>query len=78
MTAPEAPGRDGRAEDAVGPATDLERLIRWRAAGGGSRVMAHTPTSLTVALLTCDGGEEMARIVSSDSAFGAYVAHIDA
>lgn len=41
--------------------------------GGGWRVVARTPTTLTVALLTCDGGEEMDRIVSSDSTFVAHV-----
>ena len=49
--------------------TDVERLSRWLAAGGGWRVIVRTPSGLTVALLTCDGGEEMDRIVSSDSSF---------
>lgn len=73
MNAPQTPGGDGPGKDAVGPGTDVERLTRWRAAGGGWRVIAHTPTGLTVALLTCDGGEEMERIVSSDPSFVAYV-----
>ncbi len=68
MTVPASPG-DGRGKGV----TDVERLTRWRAAGGGWRVIAHSPASLTIALLTCDGGEEMERIVSSDSAFIAYV-----
>lgn len=57
----------------VGPNPDVERLTRWTAAGGRWRVVVRTPTSLTVALLTCDGGEEMERIVSSDSAFAEHV-----
>ncbi len=72
MTAPEMP-EVGRGTNAVGPGTDVERLTRWQAAGGGWRVIAHTPSHLTVALLTCDGGEEMERIVSSDPSFVAYV-----
>lgn len=56
-----------------GPSADVERLTRWRAAGGGWRVLARTPTSLVVALVTCDGAEEMDRVVSSDPALRAYV-----
>lgn len=53
--------------------SDAARLTRWTAAGGGWRVIARTSASLTVALLTCDGGEEMERIVSSDSDFAALL-----
>ncbi len=52
----------------------MERLARWRDAGGAWTLTAQTPTSITVGLLTCDGGEEMERIVSDDPAFVAYVA----
>lgn len=52
---------------------DLEQLKRWTTAGGEWRVIARSATSVTVALLTCDEGEEMERIVSSDSAFATYV-----
>lgn len=57
----------------AGPNPDVERLTRWTAAGGRWRVVVRTPASLTVALLTCDGGEEMERIASSDSAFVEHV-----
>ncbi len=72
MTGSGTSGED-RGEGAVGPSAGLERLTRWQGAGGGWRVIAHTPAGLTVALLTCDGGEEMERIVSSDPSFVAYV-----
>ena len=65
-------------EDASGMGTDVERLSRWLAAGGGWRVIVRTPSSLTVALLTCDGGEEMDRIVSSDSSFVDCVSSLEA
>lgn len=65
-------------EDASGLGTDVESLSRWLAAGGGWRVIVRTPSSLTVALLTCDGGEEMDRIVSSDSSFVDCVASLEA
>ncbi len=73
MSASATPDGNDRGPEAVGSATDVERLTRWRAAGGEWRVLGRTPGSLTVALLTCDGGEEMDRIVSSDPAFVAYV-----
>lgn len=53
---------------------DVERLIRWTEAGGTWRVVARTPTRLTVALLRCDGGEEMDRLVSTDPALLAALA----
>ncbi len=52
---------------------DLARLLRWVDAGGEWRVIARTPARLTVALLTCDGGEEMERIDSTDPAMAEYV-----
>ena len=65
-------------EDASGMGADVERLSRWVAAGGGWRVIVRTPSSLTVALLTCDGGEEMDRIVTSDPSVVDRVASLEA
>lgn len=51
------------------PSGDVIRLSRWVDAGGTWRLLARTTTThVTVALLTCDGGEEMERFDSSDPA----------
>ena len=49
-------------------------LRRWRDAGGVWRVVARTPDEVTVALLRCDGGEEVERITSGATSWLAYVA----
>lgn len=55
--------------------TDLvASLHRWYDAGGVWRVVARTPDEVTVALLRCDGGEEVERIMSGTPAWLAYVA----
>ncbi len=56
------------------PAPDLARLVRWQQAGGLWQVVARRPGSVTVALLRCDGGEEMDRFSSTDAAVLALVA----
>lgn len=50
----------------------LAELVRWVAAGGEWRCLEEGPPAL-VSLCRCDGGEEMARLESSDPAFLAYV-----
>lgn len=52
---------------------DVERLRRWTAAGGEWDVLGRTPSGLVVSLLTCDRGEEMGRITSSEPEFVSYV-----
>lgn len=52
----------------------VERLRRWEAMGAIWRVTSRTPTQLTVSLLTCDGGEEVGRVVSGDPDLLAFVA----
>lgn len=59
------------------PASDLARLVRWQQSGGVWQVVARRPGSVTVALLRCDGGEEMDRFSSTDSAVLALVADRD-
>jgi hypothetical protein len=49
-------------------------LHRWEERGAVWRVLGRTPTGLEVSLLTCDGGEEVERLVSDDPALAEYVA----
>lgn len=51
----------------------MEQLDRWIAAGGEWQVLHRADDRVTVALLTCGGGEEMGRIASGDSAFLEFV-----
>jgi hypothetical protein len=47
--------------------TDLvSALVRWQQSGGTWRVVGRRPDRVTVALLRCDGGEEVDRLDSSD------------
>jgi hypothetical protein len=55
---------------------DADRLRRWLDAGGTWRLVEQGPTGTIVALMTCDGGEEMERIVSADPAFADLVASL--
>ncbi|MGV0809561.1 hypothetical protein [Mycolicibacterium setense] len=44
----------------------LADLQRWEDSGAHWRVLTRTADSLTIALLRCDGGEEVDRFTSSD------------
>ena len=48
-----------------------------RDSGAHWQVVARTPDRLTIALLRCDGGEEVERFSSSDPALLAYVGSRD-
>lgn len=52
----------------------VAEVRRWEASGGHWRVLADTGESLTLGLLTCDGGEEMGRVTSAEAALREYVA----
>ena len=55
---------------------DMDRvaeLRRWEDSGAVWRVVGRTATTLTVALVTCDGGEEVGRFTSNDPALLAFV-----
>lgn len=70
-------GGDGatRSDPDSGPsATDaLAALLRWEAAGGTWVMHAVTVGSTAVDLITCEGGEVMGQLVSSNPDFVAYV-----
>ena len=51
----------------------VETLRRWESAGGDWQVLSRSPAGLIVALMRCDGGEEMHRIASSDPSLTAYI-----
>jgi hypothetical protein len=53
--------------------TAVERLRRWEGSGGAWQVARRTSSGLEIVLLTCDGGEEMGQLASSDPALLAYV-----
>ena len=44
----------------------VAELQRWEESGAVWRVLRRTATGATVALLTCDGGEEVGRFTSND------------
>jgi hypothetical protein len=52
---------------------DLDVLRRWESGGATWRVLARTPDGLDVALFTCDAGEQVGRLVSTEPDLLAYV-----
>lgn len=56
------------------PEPELVRTLRtWADAGAQWQVVSLTEGQVTVALLRCDGGEEVERITSTDPAAVAYL-----
>ncbi|KRD14133.1 hypothetical protein ASE48_03690 [Mycobacterium sp. Root265] len=51
----------------------VEELRRWEDSGAHWQVVARSADRLTIALLRCDGGEEVERLVSDDPALLAFV-----
>lgn len=59
---------------------DVDRvaeLQRWEDTGAVWRVIGRTASTVTVALLRCDGGEEAARFTSDDAGVLAFVGNRD-
>ncbi|BCI52374.1 hypothetical protein NIIDNTM18_16520 [Mycolicibacterium litorale] len=44
----------------------VEELMRWQDSGAVWTVVSRTPERVTIALLRCDGGEEVDRFTSAD------------
>ena len=57
----------------MGDEDPVEVLRRWESSGAVWRVLSRRGGALEVGLFTCDGGEEMSRLVSDDAALRAYV-----
>jgi hypothetical protein len=51
----------------------VAELTRWVDAGATWRVAAQTDSGVTIALLRCDGGEEVDRFTSTDPALLEFV-----
>jgi hypothetical protein len=51
----------------------VAELIRWQDAGATWQVVARNSRGVTVALLRCDGGEEVDRFTSSDPALLEFI-----
>ena len=45
---------------------DLEALRRWETSGAVWQVLDRSPVRLEIALLTCDAGEQVGRLVSTE------------
>ncbi len=59
--------------DGEGAQTPVEVLRRWEAAGALWRVVSRSPSGLDIALLTCDGGEQVGRVRGADPELTGYV-----
>jgi hypothetical protein len=60
----------GPSEEAVDHVRDL---VRWEHSGAIWRVLDRSASTLTIGLFSCDGGEQMGQVASSDPAVLGYV-----
>ncbi|MCW2557254.1 MAG: hypothetical protein JWP55_1218 [Mycobacterium sp.] len=51
----------------------VAELVRWEHAGATWQVISRTARGVTIALMRCDGGEEVERFTSDDPRLLAYV-----
>src|SRR3981189_380095 len=51
----------------------VAELVRWEDAGATWQVISRTARGVTIALMRCDGGEEVERFSSDDPRLLAYV-----
>lgn len=69
---------DEAARDQEPEGTELvDSLQRWQEAGAVWRVVHRLPEVVTVALLRCDGGEEVERLTSGEPTWLAFLADRD-
>jgi hypothetical protein len=67
-------GRHGEPGQGASPGRALiEVLVRWQDAGAVWRVVDRHEDQVSVALLRCDGGEEVDRLTSGDAAWLAFL-----
>jgi hypothetical protein len=52
---------------------DLDRLQRWERSGALWQLVQRRAGAVTIALCTCDGGEEVDRFTSRDPLLLAYI-----
>lgn len=52
---------------------DLDELLRWEGAGGTWQLLDEAQDHVEIALMTCDGGEEMGRLRSGQRDVREYV-----
>lgn len=70
----ERPGGQGSPQPTE-PAGDLVAVLgRWESFGGLWRVLGRSEGSVTIALLSCDGGEQMGRVTGSSADLAGYEA----
>lgn len=69
----DAPHRVAPALDSSGSDSPVAVLRRWQEAGALWRVVSCTPSGIAIALLTCDGCEEVQRLESDDPELLAFV-----
>lgn len=55
------------------PIDRVAELQRWQDSGAVWQVISRTASSVTVALLRCDGGEEVERFTSDDPRLLAFI-----
>lgn len=60
-------------QDATMTDDAVTTLQRWTDSGAHWRVLARSGDSVTVALLQCDGGQEVDRLTSSSTELLAYI-----
>ena len=51
----------------------VAELLRWEDAGAHWQVVSQATTAVTIALLRCDGGEEVDRFTSTDPALREFL-----